>query len=62
MTLQGDDLEARMRWQDARSHVLARARTVGHSRGRGTLTGKELDELRDAVADYEQAVRDYLHA
>lgn len=62
MTLQGDDHEARTRWQDARSHVLARALTVGHSRGRGTLTGKELDKLRDAVADYEQALRDYINA
>lgn len=62
MTLQRDDHEPRARWLDARSHVLARARTVGYSRGRGTLTGKELDELRDAVADYEQAVRDWLHA
>lgn len=62
MTLQRDDHEPRVRWQDARSHVLARARTVGYSRGRGTLTGKELDELRDAVAEYERALRDYLHA
>lgn len=62
MTLEHDDHAARIRWQDARADLLARARTVGYSRGRGTLTTTELDELREAADRYELEVRRYLNA
>lgn len=46
----------------ARELVFVAAEAVGHGRRHGTLTGDQLDELRDAVLEYDRTVRRYLNA
>lgn len=62
MSLREDQHTTGNAWRDARTDLLDRAVTVGYGRGRGTLTAKALDELRDSVARYDQALRNYLHS
>lgn len=47
---------------EARESVFYAAEAVGHGRHNGTLTTDQLDKLRDAVLEYDRAVRRYLHA
>lgn len=61
MTLRDIERAKRARLE-ARDTVFLAAEVVGHGRNTGTLTSDQLDKLRDAVLEYDRAVRRYLHA
>lgn len=61
MALRDVDRAQRARLEALRA-VLDAAELVGHGRLTGTLTGDQLDKLRDAVLELDRATRRYLNA